>query len=111
MPKQVTTITDGAEHPPAGFAWHTDLSWVAEPPTWGLLSAVEIPRPVATRCGRSATELSASIRSAERLEGACVVHHPTADCWRRFAAIAATPWPNSWLPRTRHPSRSFVVTP
>lgn len=39
----VTTIEDTAERPPAGFPWHTDVSWSPEPPRLGFLAAVEIP--------------------------------------------------------------------
>jgi taurine dioxygenase len=41
--RTVSTIADDAERPPAGFGWHTDLSWTAAPPSLGMLSAVEIP--------------------------------------------------------------------
>jgi taurine dioxygenase len=41
--RTVSTIVDDAERPPAGFGWHTDLSWTAAPPSYGILSAVEIP--------------------------------------------------------------------
>lgn len=41
--RTVSTIEDDAERPPAGFAWHTDLSWTSAPPSFGILSAVEIP--------------------------------------------------------------------
>jgi len=41
--RTVSTIEDDAERPPAGFGWHTDLSWTAAPPSLGILSAVEIP--------------------------------------------------------------------
>jgi alpha-ketoglutarate-dependent taurine dioxygenase len=41
--RTVSTIMDDAEHPPAGFDWHSDLSWTAAPPSLGILSAVEIP--------------------------------------------------------------------
>lgn len=43
QPATVSTIEDTAERPPAGFPWHTDLSWTAEPPAFGFLSAVTIP--------------------------------------------------------------------
>lgn len=39
----VTTIEDTAERRPAGFPWHTDLSWTIRPPLFGFLSAVVIP--------------------------------------------------------------------
>jgi taurine dioxygenase len=41
--RTVSTIEDDAERPPAGFDWHTDLSWTPTPPSLGILSAVEIP--------------------------------------------------------------------
>ena len=40
---RVTTIEDTAARPPAGFPWHTDVSWTREPPALGFLSAVVIP--------------------------------------------------------------------
>jgi len=39
----LSTIEDTAERPPAGFDWHTDLSWSAELPAIGFLCAVAIP--------------------------------------------------------------------
>lgn len=39
----VSTIVDSAERPPAGFPWHSDLSWTASPPRFGFLNAVTIP--------------------------------------------------------------------
>ena len=39
----VSTIEDTAARPPAGFPWHTDVSWTSEPPALGFLSAVVIP--------------------------------------------------------------------
>jgi taurine dioxygenase len=41
--RSVSVISDTAERPPAGFDWHTDLSWTPEPPDLGFLSAVAIP--------------------------------------------------------------------
>jgi taurine dioxygenase len=41
--RTVSTIEDDAERPPAGFDWHTDLSWTPAPPSLGIISAVEIP--------------------------------------------------------------------
>jgi taurine dioxygenase len=42
-PGPVSTIEDTAARPPAGFPWHTDVSWTREPPALGFLSAVVIP--------------------------------------------------------------------
>lgn len=36
-------IHDDAERPPAGFAWHTDESWTATPPAFGILCALTTP--------------------------------------------------------------------
>jgi taurine dioxygenase len=41
--KRVSVIVDGADRPPAAFPWHTDLSWLAEPPRMGILHALDIP--------------------------------------------------------------------
>ena len=39
----VTQIVDSPDRPPAGFPWHTDLTWLERPPRFGLLQALEIP--------------------------------------------------------------------
>ena len=36
-------IVDDVEHPPYQDIWHTDVSWDAEPPTYGTLRAVDLP--------------------------------------------------------------------
>jgi taurine dioxygenase len=41
--RALSVIDDTAERPPAGFDWHTDLSWTVEPPALGFLAAVVIP--------------------------------------------------------------------
>lgn len=41
--RALSVIDDDVDRPPAGFAWHTDLSWTAAPPDLGFLSAVTIP--------------------------------------------------------------------
>jgi taurine dioxygenase len=41
--RTTSVIEDTAERPPAGFDWHTDLSWTAAPPALGFLTAVTIP--------------------------------------------------------------------
>jgi taurine dioxygenase len=41
--RATSVIDDTADRPPAGFDWHTDLSWTVEPPDLGFLSAVAIP--------------------------------------------------------------------
>jgi taurine dioxygenase len=41
--RRVSVIDDTPERPPAGFDWHSDLSWTGEPPDLGLLAAITIP--------------------------------------------------------------------
>ncbi len=38
-----SVIEDTADRPPAGFDWHTDLSWTPRPPSMGFLHALAIP--------------------------------------------------------------------
>jgi len=39
----ITVIEDSAARPPAGFPWHSDLSWLDRPPRYGFLQALTIP--------------------------------------------------------------------
>lgn len=39
----VTVIEDSRNRPAAGFPWHTDLTWMEQPPRFGFLQALEIP--------------------------------------------------------------------
>lgn len=41
--RAISVIDDTADQPPAGFDWHTDLSWTLEPPDLGFLAALVIP--------------------------------------------------------------------
>ena len=34
--RAISVIDDTADRPPAGFDWHTDLSWTVEPPDAGV---------------------------------------------------------------------------
>ena len=42
-PKVLSYIEDTEQRPPAEFPWHTDLSWLRAPPTFGILNARVIP--------------------------------------------------------------------
>lgn len=42
-PQALSIIEDTADRPPAGFPWHTDLSWLDAPPRFGFLQALTIP--------------------------------------------------------------------
>jgi taurine dioxygenase len=39
-----TVITDGPESPPEADDWHTDVTWIPEPPNYALLQAQIVPR-------------------------------------------------------------------
>ncbi len=41
--QRTSIIADTPSHPPAGFPWHTDISWLREPPRFGFLQALDIP--------------------------------------------------------------------
>lgn len=41
--KALHHIADSAESPPKADGWHTDISWLPEPPSHAFLSAVQIP--------------------------------------------------------------------
>jgi taurine dioxygenase len=41
--RSVSTIEDTATRPPAGFPWHSDLSWMHDGPVLGFLNAVSVP--------------------------------------------------------------------
>jgi taurine dioxygenase len=92
----VSTIEDTAERPPAGFPWHSDLSWSEQPPSLGFLSAVTIPPvggdtlwastaavfdalpfDVQQRCSQSSVRFEPDeslLASVERHHGASVAH-------------------------------------
>lgn len=36
-------ITDGPDSPPVADQWHTDVTWIAEPPAYALLAAEVVP--------------------------------------------------------------------
>jgi taurine dioxygenase len=78
--RSVSTIVDSAEHPPAGFTWHTDLSWLALPPRFGFLAAVEIPPHGGDTRWVSGTTVWERLDLAARQElaGRLLVHRPDA---------------------------------
>jgi taurine dioxygenase len=42
-PKVLSHIEDTEDRPPAEFPWHTDLSWLSEPPAFAVINARVIP--------------------------------------------------------------------
>jgi taurine dioxygenase len=80
VPGRVTTIEDTAARPPAGFPWHTDVSWTREPPALGFLSAVVIPEFGGDTIWASTAALYDALPAdVQRLcEGSRVLHAPDA---------------------------------
>lgn len=76
----VSTIEDTAARPPAGFPWHTDVSWTRQPPVLGFLSAVTIPPTGGDTIWASTAALFDSLSPAmqERCERSTVLHEPDA---------------------------------
>ncbi|HWL45753.1 MAG TPA: TauD/TfdA family dioxygenase [Ilumatobacter sp.] len=74
----VSTIEDTAARPPAGFDWHTDISWAAELPSLGFLNAVTIPPYGGDTLWASTAEIYARLSADERMrfELLSAVHAP-----------------------------------
>jgi taurine dioxygenase len=76
----LTTIADGPDSPPGADDWHTDVTWIAEPPDYAILQGNVIPE-------RGGDTLWASLTAAydalspvmqEVISGLEVVHHNEA---------------------------------
>jgi len=99
----VSTIEDTAARPPAGFPWHTDVSWVAAPPELGFLSAVVIPEVGGDTLWASTAAIHDALpEELRRRCGECVVLHAPdpsllASVERHHGAAAAARL------RARHP--------
>lgn len=76
----VSTIEDTPERPPAGFAWHTDISWAAELPSLGFLNAVSIPSFGGDTLWASTAAIYARLSADERMryDLLSAVHAPDA---------------------------------
>lgn len=74
----VSTIEDTASRPPAGFPWHTDVSWVETPPELGFLGAVVIPEFGGDTLWASTAALYDALPPAvrRRCDGSAVLHAP-----------------------------------
>ena len=74
----VSTIEDTVERPPAGFDWHTDLSWTQQPPEFGLLNAVVIPPAGGDTLWASGAAMYQRLTEAERrwCDEAVAIHAP-----------------------------------
>ena len=76
----VSTIEDTAARPPAGFPWHTDVSWTPQPPALGFLSAVVVPAFGGDTMWASTAAVFDALSPAlqQRCERSTVLHAPDA---------------------------------
>lgn len=74
----VSTIEDTQARPPAGFPWHTDVSWRRDPPELGFLAAVVTPDFGGDTLWASTAALFDCLPRLvqERCERASVIHTP-----------------------------------
>ena len=72
----MTTIEDGPDSPNAADAWHTDVTWTAEPPAFALLHSEVVPERGGDTLWASATKAYEAFSPAmqEFLCGLTVVH-------------------------------------
>jgi taurine dioxygenase len=77
-PGEVSTIEDTPDRPPAGFPWHTDLSWTTLPPTLGFLNAVVVPAYGGDTLWASTAAIFEQLTTAEQeqCERSTVLHVP-----------------------------------
>lgn len=104
----VTTIEDTAERPPAGFPWHTDVSWAPEPPRLGLLNAVEIPETGGDTLWASTATVYERLTPEDRCraDAAELLHAPDASLLESVArhhGTAAAERLRALYPGTVHP--------
>jgi taurine dioxygenase len=73
-------ITDGPDSPPVADQWHTDVTWIAEPPAYALLAADIVPVRGGDTLRASLTAASEGLSPTmqEMLAGLDVVHDNSA---------------------------------
>lgn len=76
----VATIEDTADRPPAGFPWHTDVTWTERPPSLGFLNAVVVPPSGGDTMWVSTAALYDRLNPADQLRcyASSAVHAPDA---------------------------------
>jgi len=81
------TIEDSEDNPPKADHWHTDVTWIPEPPKLGILSAQEIPAyggdTLWANLHAAYEALSPLMR--ERIDGLSVYHDAGASFWAGVA--------------------------
>lgn len=80
------TIEDGPDSPPETDEWHTDVTWIAEPPKIGILSAQLVPEVGGDTMWASMTAAYDALSPVMRhmLDGLQVRH----SCWPYFCEVA-----------------------
>jgi taurine dioxygenase len=116
-------IHDDAQHPPAGFAWHTDESWTAAPPAFGVLCALTMPPSGGDTIWASTAAGHERLAPAMRrlAESLSVVHHMGAEYLATVARhhgdrvadelVAAHPPVEHPLVRDAHGRRALYLSP
>lgn len=81
-----STIIDGPDSPPSTDGWHTDVTWIAEPPMIAILCGVEIPAHGGDTMWASAADVyeNLSPRLQSLLDGLEAEH----SCWPDFCSTA-----------------------
>lgn len=76
--RKVSTIEDTACRPPAGFPWHSDLSWMRDGPVLGFLNAVSVPELGGDTLWASTVAIYDGLDHAERIrcDSLTAVHAP-----------------------------------
>jgi taurine dioxygenase len=71
----ISTIEDTPGRPPAGFAWHTDISWSADLPSLGFLNAVTVPPYGGDTLWASTAAIYEMLSPADSLLSSVTRHH------------------------------------
>lgn len=81
-----STIIDGPDSPPSTDNWHTDVTWIEQPPKIAILCGLEIPAYGGDTMWASAVDAFESLSPAIRamLDGATAEH----SCWPDFCRTA-----------------------
>lgn len=102
----VSHIVDDEEHPPFQDQWHTDVSWDPEPPTYGMLRAVDIPeRGGDTIWASTAAAYDALSPTMQEILAPLTAFHDmgAGQAFRSKAGSALTDQAGALVPGAEHP--------
>jgi taurine dioxygenase len=112
----VSTIEDTPDRPPAGFPWHTDISWAADLPSLGFLNAVTIPPYGGDTLWASTAAIYELLSPEERMrcDTLSAIHAPDdsllASVERHHGPAAAAQLREEQLPRAQPLVRTHLRT-